>query len=118
MPEERLYFQQTILGRVVAYHPFCVSNEPNSAEKLIAECLERLRFEGNTHLLRVEEVPQVIQEVQRRLELLERSRIRRAIYDIRQRSRFGRLIYPSSQMQRVMYRIRYLLGRLRYKIFS
>jgi len=111
MPEERLYFQQTILGRVVAYHPFYGSNEPNSAEKLIAECLERLRFEGNTHLLRVEEVAQVIQEVQRRLVLLEQSRIRRLFYDASQRSRFGRLIYPRSQMRRVMYQVRYLLER-------
>ena len=104
--EERLYFQQTILGRLVAYRPFYPSDEPIAAGKLIAECLERLRYEGNTHLLCVEELPTVLQEVQRRLELLERSRIRRAIYDIRQRSRFGRLIYPRSQMQRVMYKIR------------
>ena len=59
-PEERLFFQQIILDRIVVspsylYHP---SNEPNSSEKLIAECLERLRYEGNTHLLSAEELPQ------------------------------------------------------------
>jgi hypothetical protein len=75
----------------------------NFAEKLIAECLERLKFEGNTHLLSEEEVAQVVQEVQRRVELLEQSRIRRLFYDARQRSRVARLIYPRSQMQRVIY---------------
>jgi hypothetical protein len=115
-PEERLYFQQTILGRLVAYRPHYPSNEPHSAEKLIAECLERLRYEGNAHLLYAEELPPVLQEVQRRLESLEWSRIRRAIYDIHQRSRFGRLIYPRSKMRRVMYQSRYLLDRVRYKV--
>ena len=48
--------------------------------------------------------------------VLERSRIRRVVYDVRQRSQLGRLIYPRSQMRRVMYQIRYLLERLRYKM--
>ena len=115
-PEERLFFQQTILDRIVVYPSyFRPSNEPNSSEKLIAECLERLRYEGNTHLLRVEELPTILQELQRRLDeikLLERSRMRRAIYQIRQRSRIGRLIYPRSPMRRVIYQIRHLLEML------
>ena len=58
-PEERLFFQQTIFDRIVVYPTlYRPSNEPNSSGKLIAECLERLRYEGNTHLLGAEELPQ------------------------------------------------------------
>jgi hypothetical protein len=116
--EERLYLQQTILGRLVAYRPHYPNDASISSEKLIAECLERLRYEGNTNLLCPEELPPALQEVQRRLDLLEQGRIGRLTYDIRQRSRFGRLIYPSSQMQSSWYLICYLLERLRYKITS
>ena len=77
-PEERLFFQQTILDRITIYpsylyHP---SNEPNSSEKLIDECLERLRHEGNTHLLDAEEIPLLVQKSKARLrqvKSLERS---------------------------------------------
>ena len=113
-PEERLYFQQTILGRLVTYRPFYPGKD--SSGRLITECLERLRVEGNEHLLREEEVPRVIQEVETRLALFERSQISRVLYDVRQRSRFGRLIYPKSRMRRVMYIVRYLLERFRYKM--
>ena len=81
----------------------------------MAECLERLRYEGNTHLLSAEELPPILQELQRRLDeikLLERSRMRKGIYQIRQRSRFGKLIYPRSRMRRVTYQIRHLLEML------
>ena len=118
-PEERLFFQQIILDRIVAYPNFRPSNEPNSAGKLIAECLERLRYEGNTHLLRVEEIPAVLRDVERRLnetKLSELSRIGRGIYQIRQRSRLGRLIFPRSRTRRIGYQIRYLLERLRRQI--
>ena len=64
-PEERLFFQQTIIDRIVVFSRW-TSNEPNSSGKLMAECLERLRHEGNTHLLRREELPQILQELKRR----------------------------------------------------
>ena len=86
----------------------------------MAECLERLRYEGNTHLLGAEELPPILQELQRRLDeikLLERSRMRRVIYQIRQRSRMGRLIYPRSRMRRAIYQIRHLLEMLTSKIY-
>jgi hypothetical protein len=116
-PEERLFFQQIILDRIVIYPSYLYrpSNEPNSSGKLIAECLERLRYEGNTHLLSVRELPPILQELQCRLDeikLLERSRIRRIIYRIRQRSRFGRVVYPRSRVRRVIYQIRHLLEML------
>ena len=114
-PEERRFFQQIILDRIVAYPNFRSSDEPNSSGKLIAECLERLRYEGNTHLLRGEELPPILQELQRRLNeirLSERSRMEKGIYQIRQRYRFGKLIYPRSPTRRVTYQFRHLLEML------
>ena len=116
-PEERQFFQQTILERIVFHADyFCrPSNEPDCLEKNIAPYLERLKQEGNTHLLSVEEFPPILQELQRRWEeikLLDRSRMRRGIYQIRQRYRLGKLIYPSSPMRRVTYQIRHLLEML------
>ena len=67
-PEERLFFQQTILDRIIAYPPFQRSNESNSSEQLVAECLERLRYEGNTHLLNVKELPSILEELQCRVD--------------------------------------------------
>jgi hypothetical protein len=116
-PEERLFFQQMVFDRIVVYPSYLYrpSNEPNSPRKLIAACLERLRHEGNTHLLSVGELPPILQELQSRLDeikLLERSRMRRVIYGIRQRSRMGRVIYPRSGMRRVIYQIRHLVEEL------
>ena len=116
-PEQRLFFQQTILDRIVAYPNFNPSNEPNSSGKLIAECLERLRYEGNTHLLREEELPPILKQLPRRLDEIKfpvgyRSRMRKGIHQIRQRYRFGKLIYPSSPLRRVTYQIRHLLEML------
>ena len=56
--QERLFLQHVILDRVVVFRPtrnylYCPTNEPRSGGDLIAECLERLRYEGNTHLLAV-----------------------------------------------------------------
>jgi hypothetical protein len=98
-PEQRRFFQQFILNRIVDCFYWWSFNEPNSAEKIFADCLERLRLEGNTHLLRREELSPILQEV------LEQSRIRRAIY-------------PTSRMRRVIYQLRYPLETLRNKISS
>jgi glycosyltransferase involved in cell wall biosynthesis len=111
-PEQRLFFQQSILDRVIAF-PFRQGDV--SPEKLAAECLERLRHEGNTHLLNVKEFPSILQELQRRVDKLRRiepSRLRRGIFQIRQRYRLGKLIYPRSPLRRLMYRTRHLLAML------
>ena len=42
------------------------ATSPAPQESFMAECLERLRYEGNTHLLGVEELPPILQELQRR----------------------------------------------------
>jgi hypothetical protein len=108
IPEERLFFHQFIFDHIVAAWP---GKESASWEKILAECLERLRFERNTHLLRQEELPPILRELKRRPDIgvFERSRMRRFIHRIRQRSQMARVIYPKS-------RIRHLLERLRNKM--
>jgi glycosyltransferase involved in cell wall biosynthesis len=109
-PEQRLFFQQAILDRTIAFPQFQQCNY--SAEKLATECLERLRYEGNTHLLDVKEFPSILQELQYRVDELKRikpSRLRRGISQIRQRYRLGKLIYARSLMRRVAYQISHLL---------
>ncbi len=117
--EERLFFQQTILGRIVAYPYFRPSSEPNYSGKLMAECLQRLKYEGNTHLLGTEELPLVLQGLQRQFEeikLAEQSRLQKGIYQIRQQSRLSGLIYPKSRMRRVAFQIRHLVNMLKRQL--
>ena len=114
--DERLFFQQTIIDLIVVSR---TRKEPNSSGRLMTECLERLRHEGNTHLLGSTELPQILQGLQRRMDeikLLERSRIRGAIYRIRRQSRIAKFIYPRSRKQRAIYQIRHGLERVRNKI--
>jgi glycosyltransferase involved in cell wall biosynthesis len=54
--QERLFLQQVILDRVVVFRPtrnylYCPTNEAHPGGDLIMECFERLRFEGNNHLV-------------------------------------------------------------------
>ena len=114
-PAERLFVQQFILDRTVLIRPRI---EPKDPEKLIIDCLERLKHEGNEHLLRIEGHPAILEELQGRqheIKLLEQSRLRRVIYRIRQRSRMAKLIYPSSRMRRVDYQIGHLFEEIRNK---
>jgi hypothetical protein len=118
-PQERLFFQQTILDRFIAYPPFRDSNEAASSEKLAAECLERLKYEGNVHLLDVKEFPSILEELQCRVEKirtversLSRSQLRTGIFQIWQRYRFAKVIYPGSPVRRVRYQVRYMVAML------
>jgi glycosyltransferase involved in cell wall biosynthesis len=115
-PQERLFFQQTIFERIVAYWNYHASNDRNSNEKLIAECLERLIHERNSHLLEIEERDPLLRALNRRVDeikLLDRSRARKAIYQIHQRSRLAKLIFPKSGMRRIVFQIRQLYGMLK-----
>ena len=114
-PEQRLLFHQFILDRIVAGWP---AKKSTSSEKIVAECLERLAVEGNTHLFRQEELSPLLEELKRRpdIKLLERSRMRRLIFRIRQRSQMARVIYPTSRTRRIIYQISYLLEKLRKKV--
>lgn len=59
--EERLYIQHVILDRVTVVRPgqpyLYEPNSPDGAGKLMVECLERLRHEGNMHLVSPYELP-------------------------------------------------------------
>jgi hypothetical protein len=114
-PAERLFFQQLILDRTVAGWPTC---EPTPAGKIIAACMERLRFERNTHLLRQAELPPILEELKYRpdIRVVKRSRMRKVINRIRARSRMARLIYPRSRIRRVIFQIRQLFKMLRDKM--
>lgn len=94
-PGERLFIQQVILDRIVISRPdrnyiYRPGNDPQFRGKLIAECLERLRFEGNENLLglpeltpapiqesfRLHDRPEQIDELPNRLAASERERAR------------------------------------------
>ena len=116
-PEQRLFFQQLILDRIVASWP---TNDPTSLQKIITKCLERLRFERNTHLLSQDELPAILQQLKSKPDskVLKRSQMRRVAYWIRRQSRAARIFYPRSKMRRVDYQIRALLKKLRNRLFA
>jgi glycosyltransferase involved in cell wall biosynthesis len=58
-PEQRLFFQQLILDRIIARWP---ASEPTTSEEIIAKCMDRLKFEMNTHLLTQEELSKILQQ--------------------------------------------------------
>ena len=111
-PEERLFFQETILHQIAGRS---TRHEPNSSRKLMAECLELLQYEGNTHWLRFEEIPAILRGLQLRREA-EQSQIRKMIYRMRQQSQIARFIYPNSLKRRVTYQVGGLLERAKRKI--
>lgn len=110
-PEERFFFQKAILGRVVAFPYFGWDDSITSSEKLIADCLERLRQEGNTHLLTEQETPGIMKilpgEVNE-IRLSERSRPRKGARYLRRRYQLSKLMYPASRKQRVLYQLCHL----------
>lgn len=63
--EEKLYVQQLILDRVAVYRPGrsyqWVPANADSAGKFMGECLDRLKHEGNLHLLGPGELPAFLQ---------------------------------------------------------
>ena len=100
-PEERLFLQQTILDQVIARSPVPVS---------IEQFIERLRQENNSHLLTAHELPAILTGQERRLheiKMCERSRIHRAIFELRQRYRADRIINSRSRLRSVAYQLRY-----------
>ena len=113
-PEERLIFQQTIFDRVVAFPRLqVVRNLP--LERLTAECLGRLKREGNMHLLDMKECPAILDGLQSRVDKLrstEKTRVGRGISKIRQRYQFAKVAYPNSMSRQATYQARHLFGPL------
>jgi len=104
--EERLFFQKALLYRLVANPMMRPRNEAYSSGKLIAECLERLKCEGNIHLFGADEPAPFIQQLQRLL--LKPSRTQRTAYQIRQQFQLAQIMYPRSRMRRAIHQIRFL----------
>jgi hypothetical protein len=78
-PEERLFFQQYILDRIVVTRPgqprLYETNSAESSGALMAECFERLEHERNTHLLGVHDLPRILQ-TSTRIEGLQNENVR------------------------------------------
>ena len=60
-PQERLFFQHSIVDRIVAWP---TRNDPESSTKFLSQCLERLKYEGNADLLNERELPAILKELQ------------------------------------------------------
>jgi glycosyltransferase involved in cell wall biosynthesis len=111
-PQTRLLMQKAILHQTIAYPHFQQNREPSSSARIIADCLKRLALEGNTHLLRQEELLTIFHE----LNWIEQSRMRRAVYQLRTRSQIAKIFYPRSKMRIAVYLIGASLRDLRQKM--
>src|SRR5262249_38455075 len=113
--EARLFMRRVILDQIVAYPNLRPNEEPNSLHSIVAKCVERVEFEGNSHLLDVQELPAILQGQKRRVEIVlhKRSRVRRAINESQERYQLGKLIYPQSPIKRTTYQIRHSADMLR-----
>lgn len=98
-PEERLFFQQFILDRIVVTRPgeprLYSADSPHSAGALIGECIERLAHEGNMALLGAEELPPILQTASRLQALrVENTELRATVARLKNEGKsgtFGRL---------------------------
>jgi hypothetical protein len=114
-PEERRLVQQAVIYRVIANPVLRPSNATDTPMTLIAECLERLNHEGNTHLLREEELSSILQGLPRLS--LATTRMQRSFFQIRQRARLAKLIYPSG-LRRIAYLSRSIFASFRRRLSS
>jgi hypothetical protein len=104
--EERLSVQKLILDRVGQFRP-----GTSSPEEFIRDCFDRLRYEGNTHLLGSEESSKTLEELKNRqheLKLIDQSSFARLVYRVRRGFLMSTVIYPESRLRRVSYQFRYL----------
>jgi glycosyltransferase involved in cell wall biosynthesis len=104
--EQRQFFQQAIVDRIVAYTQF-----QGNTEGMMTEFLERLQHEGNTHLLDMQDFTSVPRNFHGRVGKFKRtSRLRRALFQIQQRYELAKLVYPESPIQRFRYQVRHFLA--------
>jgi glycosyltransferase involved in cell wall biosynthesis len=117
-PQERLFFQQLILDRIVAYPPFHQGTVASTPEQLANACLDRLRHEGNFSLFDFDEHPSFLEGLDTRvaaLKHIERSRVGRGLHRTRERYRLSKIIYPKSPARRAAYLFRHareMLGKI------
>jgi hypothetical protein len=88
----------------------CEKRCPRRAVHMIAEFLERLRYEGNTHLLDAQVFGSIQQNFASRFgKFGQTSHLHRGLFQIRQRYELAKLIYPESPGRRFAYRFRHLI---------
>jgi len=114
-PQERLFMQQVIVDQIVAFPNLHPNDELNSSDAIIAKCMERVRYEGNSRLLDARELPPILAGQKRRVEIMlsERSPVRKAVYKSWQLYRLGKLIHPRSPLKRASYQLRHAADMLR-----
>jgi glycosyltransferase involved in cell wall biosynthesis len=104
-PQERRFLQEAIFERIAAFAQFQAN-----PEGMMAEFLERLRYEGNAHLLDAQEFPSILQSFASRMDDFKRhARLRRGLFQIRQRYELAKLIHPESPGRRFAYQFRNLI---------
>jgi hypothetical protein len=104
-PQEQRFLQEAIFERIAAFAQF-----QGNPEGMMAEFLERLRYEGNAHLLDAQEFPAILQTfASRMVDFKRHARLRRGLFQIRQRYELAKLIHPESAGRRFAYQFRHLI---------
>jgi len=116
--EARIFMQQFIFDHIVAYPHFHPNTDLDSSDTIVAKCVERVKQEGNSHLLDLEALPTILQGQRCRVEaiLYQPSWLHRAMYKSRQLYHLAKIIYPDSRLRRVVYQARHSAGKLRRQI--
>jgi hypothetical protein len=117
-PEERVFFQKAVLYQLIANPTMRPRNEAYSPKKLIAECLERLSYEGNSEIFNANDLAPFIQQLHHLPSSPTLSRTRKGIYKIRQRSHLARIIFPRSRARRAVYQIRFVSRKIAKLVFG
>jgi hypothetical protein len=101
-PEQRRFFQKTIVDRIIAF-----PNVDKGTVAKIAEFLQRLAREGNTDLLDTPGCLVIVESLQNQLSEPKRlSRWHKGLSQIRKRQELAKVIYPTSAWRRLWYQIR------------
>lgn len=124
-PEQRRFFQELILDRIVAYPPFRQDpgSPPYPPEQLAQACIQRLQQEGNANLLDIAANPDLLERLPARVHALrriERSRLGKELHQSRQRYRFLKACDPSprSRARGLVRHARDVLGLLKRSMFG
>ena len=115
-PQARLVVQQALLYRIVGFPRLRPHDETTSSTELIAECMARLKQEGNAHLLRDDELPAVLRGVSGGANFVTPSPLRRGLYRIGEWARLPKILYPESRWQRLAQHGRQILRTLKRRL--
>jgi glycosyltransferase involved in cell wall biosynthesis len=117
-PRQRLFLQRALLYRTVTSPRFFPQTEMIDSEALVAECMARLKQEGNAHLLNDTELPVVVKRLPPLSLLRDPPAWERAQYRLRERNTLAALIHSRSRWKRTIYRARYLWAMVARRLSS